>query len=362
MPTEFEGGWQVAWYGYLCSACRNEFRLARPIGEGDSSAECPRCGAKAKRATSTSGQTTSDEMRSQTDFLGDDSDSASPAVAGEETRLGRSTTGSATRTTAIPDESMSVDSEVDFRQADPIDLSWLNEYEPRGSNLVSIHDWGIASVLGYLRDRSEVRSDEGVAAKPQVDSACPRPAADEKKVVDAADLRPRRRSATESLMCGDRPSTPSADGQAVDAARCSCLTEDKMVMDFPDEMVKAAWRRQGGRCAKCGRWLVWSQRGKRRGSGAWQSHRMAPPDRGGKTTLANCVVLCSGVADCHFKVGHGGIAWTHYAPLDDSVLLYLFDSTATVEAPPPPTRPKRSLLREVFGIPRSKKGQAPGAG
>ena len=54
-----------------------------------------------------------------------------------------------------------VDSEVDSRQAAiPIEMSWLAEYQPSGSNLWFIHDWGIASVLGYLRDRWETESTE----------------------------------------------------------------------------------------------------------------------------------------------------------------------------------------------------------
>jgi hypothetical protein len=149
------------------------------------------------------------------------------------------------------------------------------------------------------------------------------------------------------------PDSLPAEEQTADPSRRPSLTKGRMDADFPDQMVKAAWRRQGGRCARCGRWLIWSHRDRDSGTGAWQSHHRIPEDQGGRTTLANCVLFCSGVGNCHFNVGHGGIAWSHYADLDGSALLFLVDVSTTVTDPTAPTRRKRSLLRAVLGIPPS---------
>ena len=425
----------------------------------------------------------------------------------EELDLWRSTSGTIVQITAVLDEGTAVGSEVDFRQAaTPIEMSWLAEYQPSGSNLWFIHDWGIASMLGYLRDRWETESTErrpyptetmgtemseadghqhrvvdqqmvisveqDAAAKPtestrgqqhpaetmgtemteadgyqhrvvdqqMVISVEPDAAAKpteptggqqypaetveselagtdghHHRVVDqqaavsvetevaarpeeSADrhsttseqrsvlsVRPWREERAMESAEADRNYTDLASQQteshvverspdeaitdlvqaaalrsqpaeepAADLARRSRLTEGRTDGEFPEQVVRAAWRRQGGRCARCGRWLIWPYRDRDSGTGAWQSHRRIPEDQGGRTTLANCVLLCSGVANCHFNIGHGGIGWSHYAPLDDSALLFLFDISTTVTEPGGTTRPKRSLLKAVLGIPQSK--------
>jgi 5-methylcytosine-specific restriction endonuclease McrA len=143
-----------------------------------------------------------------------------------------------------------------------------------------------------------------------------------------------------------------AEEQSADLARRSRLTEGRTDGEFPEQVVRAAWRRQGGRCARCGRWLIWPYRDRDSGTGAWQSHRRIPEDQGGRTTLANCVLFCSGIGNCHFNIGHGGVAWSHYADLDGAALPFLVDVLTTVTEPAAPTRPKRSLLRAVLGIPQ----------
>jgi len=125
------------------------------------------------------------------------------------------------------------------------------------------------------------------------------------------------------------------------------------VVDFADEVVKAAWDRQGGRCAKCGRWLIWTYRGRNGGIGAWQPHHMTPSDQGGSDTLTNCVIFCSGIANCHYSVGHGGVSWSYCAPLEDSVLLFFHTVGQAAKMIPKPT--KRSLIQEVFGVRQSTK-------
>ena len=334
----------------------------------------------------------------------------------EELDLWCSTSSAAAHTTAVLEERIAVDSEVDFRQAAiPIEMSWLAEYQPSGSNLWFIHDWGIASVLGYLRDNVEtepaekrlyleetmgtklaevdgyhhrVLDQQSVVSIEPVVAASPAEATDSYLIAserrsaisvrpwpeeiamepaeadtDYADLasqqtdvpgvKPRLDEATVDHTQATEPCSLPAEEQAADPSRRPSLTKGRMDADFPDQIIKAAWRRQGGRCARCGRWLIWSHRGRDSGTRAWQSHHRLPEDQGGRTTLANCVLFCSGVGNCHFNVGHGGIAWSHYAQLDDSMLLFLVDVSTTVTDPTAPTRRKRSLLRAVLGIPPS---------
>lgn len=137
-----------------------------------------------------------------------------------------------------------------------------------------------------------------------------------------------------------------------------CPAEGGTAVEFTDEVVKAAWDRQGGRCAKCGRWLVWAQRGRDSITGAWQSHHRNPGDQEGCDALANCVIFCAGIADCHFNEGHAGVGWTHYAPLDDSTLLFLCagDQMAKM-TPESPARNKGSLIGAVFGVRQVPQGK-----
>jgi hypothetical protein len=279
-----------------------------------------------------------------------------------------------------------------------------------------IHDWGIASVLGYLRDKVETEPTERrlyleetmgtklaeadgyhhrvldqqsvVSIEPEV-AASPAEATDSYLIAserrsaisvrpwpeeiamepaeadtdytdlasqqtDVPGVKPRPDEVTVDHTQATEPDSQPAEEQATDPSRRPSLTKGRMETDFPDQIIKAAWRRQGGRCARCGRWLIWPYRDRDSGTGAWQSHRRIPEDQGGGATLGNCVLFCSGVGNCHFNVGHGGIAWSHYAPLDESVLLFLFDVSITAADPATPTRPKRSLLKAVLGISQSK--------
>ena len=206
---------------------------------------------------------------------------------------------------------------------------------------------------------SERRS--AISVRPWPEETAVEPAETDKDDADLASeqadvpgVKPRPDEATVDHTLASEPHSQPAEEQAADPSRRSSLTKGRMETDFPDQIIKAAWRRQGGRCARCGRWLIWPHRDRDSGTGAWQSHRRIPEDQGGRTTLANCVLFCSGVGNCHFNVGHGGIAWSHYADLDDSALLFLVDVSTTVTDPAAPTRRKRSLLRAVLGISQSK--------
>jgi hypothetical protein len=422
------------------------------MSEAEKPAKCPKCGSKAQRLVSSFESRTGDSIQVPRAPLREGSGTRTPTVKAktakttrrrsksrpasdlerrtgshggpyeerfrEELDLWRSTSSTASHTTAVLEERIAADSEVNFRQAAiPIEMSWLAEYQPSGSNLWFIHDWGIASVLGYLRDKVETEPTERrlcleetmgtklaeadgyhhrvldqqsvVSIEPEV-AASPAEAADRYLIAserqsaisvrpwpeeiamepveadeDYADLasqqtdvpgvKPRSDEATADHTQATEPYSLPAEEQAADPSRRSSLTKGRTDTDFPDQIIKAAWRRQGGRCARCGRWLIWSHRGRDSGTGAWQSHHRLPEDQGGRTTLANCVLFCSGVGNCHFNVGHGGIAWSHYAPLDDSVLLFLVDVSTTGADLTAPTRRKRSLLREVLGIPQSRR-------
>ncbi len=450
LPSKSGRVLRMAVYEYFCSTCEMGFDLMRPMSEAEKPAECPRCSAEARRLVSSFGSRTGDSIQVPREPLRNGSGTRTPTVKAkpakttrrssksrpasglerrtgshggpyeerfrEELDLWRSTSSTAAHTTAVLEERIAVDSEIDSRQAAiPIEMSWLAEYQPSGSNLWFIHDWGIASVLGYLRDRVETEPTERrlyleetmgtklaeadgyhhrvldqqsvVSIEPEV-AASPAEATDSYLIAserrsaisvrpwpeetgmepaeadtDYADLasqqtdvpgvKPRPDEVTVDHTQATEPDSLPAEEQAADPSRRPSLTKGRMDADFPDQIIKAAWRRQGGRCARCGRWLIWSHRGRDSGTGAWQSHHGLPEDQGGRTTLANCVLFCSGVGNCHFNVGHGGIAWSHYAQLDDSMLLFLVDVSTTVTDPTAPTRRKRSLLRAVLGIPPS---------
>jgi hypothetical protein len=119
-------------------------------------------------------------------------------------------------------------------------------------------------------------------------------------------------------------------------------------MGVTEGVVKAAWERQGGRCAKCGRWLIWAQRGRESITGAWQPHRKDPEDQNQSHALANCIIFCSGMSDCHFREGHGGVDWSHHATLDDSMLLFLHAGEVEAEKNPKGPRVEKASLIEAF--------------
>lgn len=215
---------------------------------------------------------------------------------------------------------------------------------------LTFSEWRTAiSIMPWLQE-TNIEPPEAHQENPDIVSADP----------DMPGLRPRRNKGTVQLAsagwlhgqpAAERPADPSG-------RRLRPLREAKArtAPDFPDQVVEAAWRRQGGRCAGCGRWLIRLHRNRDSGTGAWESHHRIPVDHGGSSLLANCVLLCSGAADCHFNRGHGGIGWTHYAPLDESALLFLFAGSTKPTSFSAQARPRRNLLREVLGIPQRGSG------
>jgi hypothetical protein len=326
--------------------------------------------------------------------------------------LQRSTSSTPEQTISLVDGAHVSSGVNDQQAAMTVDAYWLAEYQPNGANLWFIRDWGIASMLGYVRNNAEAElferlgsTDEAMGMKPvesteghllgsdqsiiasterEIDvnltgpgehglqtskqqttrSVRPWP---EETVAKAAEavvyhrdiLRERTEVPAEAdaeLATEIHSDTRASDYQDGLFAEHSHPRKEGTATDFPEEVVKAAWRRQAGRCARCGRWLTWSDRGKDSATRGWQSQYMIPEDKGGRTTIANCVILCSVVPSCHSNTGHGVVQWGHYAPLDDSVFLFLFAGSATSTGHAARVHPKRSLLREVLGIPQPKKG------
>ena len=93
--------------------------------------------------------------------------------------------------------------------------------------------------------------------------------------------------------------------------------------EFPTQVIKNAWIRQGGRCGACGKELALDNREPGE-VGAWHAHHRKPPCEGGGDTLRNCVILCTNKPNCHFNIGHGGLSTEHYEPMSDFELPYLY--------------------------------------
>jgi len=72
-------------------------------------------------------------------------------------------------------------------------------------------------------------------------------------------------------------------------------------MAFSEEVVRQAWQRAGGKCecprstcrhsGRCGKQLIWSERGKET-AGGWEAYHRVSIDKGGSDALSNCEILC----------------------------------------------------------------------
>jgi len=94
-------------------------------------------------------------------------------------------------------------------------------------------------------------------------------------------------------------------------------------MAFDIETVAKAWRRQGGVCAHSRKRLVKSRRGEN-SPGGWETHHRKPTKYGGSDSLRNCVIFSVYPINYHFLVGHGGISWDNYEPLNESEIPYAY--------------------------------------
>jgi hypothetical protein len=77
-------------------------------------------------------------------------------------------------------------------------------------------------------------------------------------------------------------------------------------MKFEYSTKNAAFVRQHGHCAKCGKYLNMVHEDRRGHEGAWTAHDLVPLDEGGSNKAHNCVILCITDPDCHLNFAHGG--------------------------------------------------------
>ena len=77
-------------------------------------------------------------------------------------------------------------------------------------------------------------------------------------------------------------------------------------MQFDYSAKNAAFVRQHGHCAKCGKYLNMVHEDRRGYEGAWTAHDLLPLDEGGSNKAHNCVILCITKPDCHLNFAHGG--------------------------------------------------------
>jgi len=77
-------------------------------------------------------------------------------------------------------------------------------------------------------------------------------------------------------------------------------------MQFDYGPKNAAFVRQHGRCAKCGKYLNMVYEDRRGYEGAWTAHDLVPLEEGGSNRAHNCVILCITEPDCHGNFAHGG--------------------------------------------------------
>ena len=79
-------------------------------------------------------------------------------------------------------------------------------------------------------------------------------------------------------------------------------------MQFDYNAKNAAYVRQHGRCAKCGKYLNMLFEDRRGYEGAWTAHDLMSLEEGGSNKAHNCVILCITQPDCHLNFAHEGDA------------------------------------------------------
>jgi hypothetical protein len=72
------------------------------------------------------------------------------------------------------------------------------------------------------------------------------------------------------------------------------------MMAFSAKVIGDAWRRAKGCCERCGKKIVWDNRG-REDRGCWEAHHKSANDQ---DVLSNCEILCF---DCHRKTRSFGV-------------------------------------------------------
>ena len=138
----------------------------------------------------------------------------------------RRPTGSTAKEGSVPVDSAEVGSLVTQEPADlPVELSWISEYQPCGGNLWCLQNWGIASVLRYLRDEIVVEPVEKRWNHERVMGTRPAEATAEA----ANDAQSQIRTWTRQVDVPTGHSNPPGREAAT---------------DFPEAVLRIAWRRQ----------------------------------------------------------------------------------------------------------------------
>ncbi|MDM8001132.1 MAG: zinc ribbon domain-containing protein [Dehalococcoidia bacterium] len=133
-------------YEYFCPRCSRELEVLRPMDSASEYSECPDCGGRAWRLISGFGSKTGSYLQ--------------PARAPfrEEAALGAWRGGTVV---AVSESEARSAAKTEEEQASlAVEMSWLLEAQPNGSNIWFIPDWGIASILRYLREDSDVKPEE----------------------------------------------------------------------------------------------------------------------------------------------------------------------------------------------------------
>jgi len=137
-------------YEYFCPQCSRELEVLRPTQRASEYSDCPSCGGKAWRLVSGFGSKTGSYLQP----------SATPFRDESGLQPTRSDSVSDTVATATMDD-VPVDLPVEGQQESlAVEMSWLVESQPNGSNIWFIHNWGIASILRYLREDLEAEPAE----------------------------------------------------------------------------------------------------------------------------------------------------------------------------------------------------------
>jgi hypothetical protein len=94
---------------------------------------------------------------------------------------------------------------------------------------------------------------------------------------------------------------------------------------FSKKVILAAWKRQGGQCARCGDKLIEANQDQAE-AGAWHAH---PRFLGlGYRSEDNCALLCTNPPkSCHWNFGHASFHEKFYVPLEDLDLPYFYAGT-----------------------------------
>lgn len=142
----------------------------------------------------------------------------------------------------------------------------------------------LAEICGYVLDHAEVPACGG--RRPQVNVLVRLEDLEDRARAAALDFGGTLSPASLRMLCCDAAVVPIVLGGAAQP-----LDVGRMTRVIPDGLRRAVAGRDGG-CARCGKPPSWCE-----------VHHIVPWERGGETSLANCVMLCR---VCHRQVHHAG--------------------------------------------------------